>query len=519
MRVPGLIRCAGGGQWWLPLAFLLSLLAGACQSGGSSDPAGTPVAGGGIGGTGKGTITNFIPPPTAPASLGAAPLAEGGGSITLNALRTFNLTSSTEFRIDDDAVDAAALAAQAEGMVARVDVGMDVDPAFTSGTAVRVVAEHALIGPVTGTGAALAVLGQPVLVTAQTVLRGLPNPESLIVGDLVEVSGNISAGGTVQATRLELETVAPAAWRITGTVAGLVPGTSFLIGSQNVQFAGATLSDCGSGPADGVPVKVTVSANQTYVDAAVGATPLPALVATRVECVRPGIELPPELTSGTLHVELEGFVTATDGAVPPVTFEVNGQVVQIISGTVYENGGVTDLVIGARVEVVGSLDIGTGVLTASRIEFSEHRVRIIAPVTAMDAHTMTLLGIAVMITPLTEDDEQILGGGMPTTQVEVNGFTDGTHVFATEIKTKGNAVSDPVRLRGPVTDIGTDDFAVLGITIDPQGARLLDRSEVLIDWPTFLASLTLGDQVDVEDGSFDGVLNTISGANQIEIED
>ena len=99
-------------------------------------------AGGGISGTGLGTITAF-------------------GSVEINDIRDFTTDANTQFFLDDDPVaDQATLeallcggvpcVATNPGMVARVDIGSDVSADFTSGTAITVNAFNLVKGPVTG---------------------------------------------------------------------------------------------------------------------------------------------------------------------------------------------------------------------------------------------------------------------------------------------------------------------------------------------------------------------------------
>ncbi len=455
----------------LPVAILFLLAA--CGGGGGGD---SSVAGGGIEGTGTGTISGF-------------------GSVIINDTRTFAVNASTEILLDDTPITEAELQTLGLGMVARVDVGTDVSDDFTSGTAVLIHAVNLVKGPVTSI-TPLQVLGQDVVTTGDTILANLNLISDLKVNDVVEVSGYADANNVIQATRIELKPLGIAEWKLTGLVSGPVTGTSFFIGIQQVNFAGVTPRDCGVGPVIGDLVKIKAAEN-----------PLPFSGTlenvTSVECVPPGLEIP-DGAPPNLEAEVEGLVTSVT---LPVFF-VGGQQVLITGTTVFEAGGIEDIVLGAKLEAEGVLDTATGILTANRIRFRNARVRIEALVTADNGTSMVVLGLTVNVTPLTVIEPGVSVG----VRIEVRGFADSTgQIFASRIRPKG--VSSDVRLRGPVTDIpGLADFAILGVNVDTAVTPLfLDVNGQSITESQFFASIAIGSQVDVEGGTFDGAV-TISSA-------
>ncbi|HKJ00191.1 MAG TPA: DUF5666 domain-containing protein [bacterium] len=485
------------------LAGALGLLMAAC--GGNSS-----VAGGGIGGTGKGTITSVNPASVA----GSGTLAASPGSVTLNGTRTFTTYAGTEYSIDGDPVTAADLAAVGQGLVARVDVGDDVSADFSSGTAERVRAEHVVIGPVTQV-APLQVLGQDVVTTSSTAPADAASLTAN-VDDVLEVSGNTNATGVIQATRLELAASAPAVWRLTGTVANVVAGTSFDIGTQTVNFNGVTPQDCGGGlqAGDVVKVKATPDADVTS-GGALSTT-------TSIECVKPGLDIPPGFTSGALVVDLEGFVSAVNGS----GFTLDEQPVVTTGSTVYQDGSAADLQAGARVEVIGSLDVASGVLTATKVEFSERRVRILAPVSAHDsvAKTLTMLGITIYKTALTQGDVGVfeLGSG---NQVQVEGFQDNGVFYATSVnETSNGADASDVSVQGPgIDDQVSPVFSLLGISVDVTGMELKgpEPAEATLMIPDFFNLLGTQPLLELQHGAWDGskITNDAGGPTTISFED
>lgn len=489
----------------LGLGAALALLLAACRQSNAT------VAGGGIGGTGKGTITN-LSVPASTASLGAGALGVSTGSITLNGTRTFTTTVSTRFQIDDADVTAGQLSAVATGLVARVDVGDDVNAAFTSGTAVTIAGEHAVIGPVTSTSP-LQVLGQTVLVTHAT--NQVVSASSLAVGDRVAVSGDTAADGVIQATRLE-RTTPGAAWRLTGTASN-VGASSFTIGGQTVLFEGHPQENCGSsGLTNGSAVTVAAADDSSFV-AGDGLT-----TTTSVRCVNPGVEVPPGLTSGTIPVQLEGFVSSVTTSGGTVTaFVLSGQTVQLTAQTTFGEGKQADLQVGTRAEVTGSYDVSSGVLAASEVDFSEQRVHIVAPLDAASSSTLTLLGLTVHVTALTEDSDHLIGGGesLPV-QVQLDGFWDGSQIYATDLAYAENSTAaySHVEVQGPVTATGSSTLTLMGgLTVNLNNMCLGGSDEegggCTTSISQFLSGLPSNPLVDVQDAYFDGSQVKDNGGN------
>ena len=145
-------------------------------------------------------------------------------------------------------------------------------------------------------------------------------------------------------------------------------------------------------------------------------------------------------------------------------------------------------------------------------------MRIEAPLDSGSQGSITLLGIPVVLTAVTEDEDGIAGGAGGL-QVEVRGFVDRTgQVVAERIRERGDADNNDVRLRGPAAAIDGTGFSILGIRIDTETAReFRDRNGLLIDRATFFSRLREGTNVSAEDATFDGN-GTLSQA-RLELED
>lgn len=288
--------------------------------------------GGGVGTEGTGTF----------ASVGSGPIT-GFGSIVVSGVRYDDSAAS----ISDDDGNGSDRSRLALGMVVDVEGGAvttAADGVTAVATASSVRTRRALLGPaadVAADGSSLRVLGQLVLVTADTTLGSdLKTPAALAAlpaGQLVEVWGLYDASRTAWvATRIALA-AAGSTYCVSGPVAAVDGGQGFTIGSQ--KFAGST-----AGLAAGTVVQLKLQAvpdsnNRWVVSTQRSDTPF----------------------SG----ELEG--AGVEGVVATVLstsrFTVNG--VTVDSSAARVDGTVQP---GARVQVRGKLS--GGVLLATRVQAS-----------------------------------------------------------------------------------------------------------------------------------------------------
>jgi hypothetical protein len=475
-----------------------------CGGGGGS------VAGvGGIGGTGQvagvgvGTTTGF-------------------GSVIINDVREFTIDSQTTILRDGAEITEAELELEGRGFATQVEVGTDVSDDFTSGTAVSVALDNNVKGPVTSTNP-LAVLGQSVVATGDTVLADLTSITALAVSDEVEVSGFSDDNNVIQATRVQRQASGIPVWKLTGRVSNVTPG-GFDIGAQTVELNGVVPRDCGTGLANGSLVEVRAARDPAFVAGN------PLVTVTDVECRIPGLATPGNAVGTVLEAEVEGLVSTITS---PSDFVVGGQRVQTTAATGFEGGAPADVAPGGKLEAEGTLDTSSGILTAEKIRFRETRVRIEAPVNVPGGGLGSSFAIMDIIlvntTSLTEDDDGLVDGTGPAgnIQVEVRGFADsnGT-VFANEIRARGTADLTDVRLRGPATDTcdpsaGDNELGILGVIVDTAdpGTLFADRSGPLPDNIALCNLVSTGTAVQVENGSFSSAPARIDNAGLIEIED
>ncbi|HUL82658.1 MAG TPA: DUF5666 domain-containing protein [Gammaproteobacteria bacterium] len=276
----------------------------------------------------------------------------GFGSIVVNGVHY--AVDHAQIEVDGDA-----------GTVADLELGQVVsivgeqDASGTTGTADTVHFLTNVRGPITAvdvSASAITVLGQTIVVGQSTVLDLGARPaafSSLMVGDLVAVSGFVSAHGAIEATRIESAT-AGAGLLASGTVSALDAGAlHFNLGALVVDYSQAALIEgfASGGPSNGdrVIVKGTSVA------------PSGALVAREVRHVvdddtQPGRE-----------AEIEGLITRFVSA---LDFDVAGKRVTTTAATTYEGGGAAALALNARVEVQGTTD-ASGTIVARTIEFDD----------------------------------------------------------------------------------------------------------------------------------------------------
>ena len=473
---------------WKLSALSSAILLAACGGGGGG--AGGSVVSGGIGGTGSGTVTGF-------------------GSIIINDIRRFDFSAGTTIRIGDDNASESDLA---EGMVVEIEVEDDVNDDFTAGTLLSVTANSLVEGPVSQI-APLQVLGQSVLVTADTVLANIPGNDvaGLQPGDEVEIYGHLDSSGVIRATRIESKTVSLPEWEVTGYLQSVNGISSFTIGTQVFALNGVTPQDCGNGFSSGALVEAKAIPMMAYS----GGVTINTLLS--VECKAQGLAAGSSGT-GTLRASFEGFVDAPLTSVSD--FTVNGQRITTSVATTYEGGTSADLAAGVRIEAEGVLDRASGTLSASKIKFRETRFRAEGPSFAADVIAGTSLqvfGITVLNTAQTEDDDNLFNA-LADRQIEVRGFVDSNDVvYAEEVRDRGNIDPTDTRLRGPVSNIGIPTFEIQGVTIDTIGATFRNAAGQVIDQGTFFNSLSPGRAVQVQDATYNGV-DTLSGG-VIELED
>ncbi len=213
-------------------ATALTLLVAACGGGGSADGGigGTGGGGGGgIGGTGValGTITGF-------------------GSVFVNGVEFSS--SGTVIKRDDSTVSQSDLRV---GMVARVD------GSITNQQATTITVDSAIKGRVEQVIDAnrMRVMGQTVQTDSQTLFENGVRP---VQGDYIEVHGLPVAGGVVAAGFVERKSaLASPPFVVAGFIASQnAAAQTFTVGALSVAYSGATISDMPGGSWVGLLVEV-----------------------------------------------------------------------------------------------------------------------------------------------------------------------------------------------------------------------------------------------------------------------
>lgn len=275
---------------------------------------------------------------------------EGLGSIIVGGV-TFDVDSALVTLDGRDAVGSDLRL----GMV--VSVFGHINYTTRTGTADRVVYRDSVEGPVQSIdspAASFVVLGQTILVDAGTTFENA-GFSTLVVGDVVEISGFESAQGNIRATRVEKRDTADHGFEVTGVITALdVNLKTFSLGALPVDYGSAVIEgEPLSGLTDGLRVEVRTS--------------VPLFAGVFVADVIEVDEEDHELREG-VEIEVEGLVTTV---LSETEFILSGTR-QVRTGpfTEFEHGIAADIAVDVRLKADGVLDTN-GILVADKVEFDE----------------------------------------------------------------------------------------------------------------------------------------------------
>ncbi len=350
------------------------------------------------------------------------------------------------------------------GMV--VTVKGTVDANGTTGTATSIEYQDELEGivlsnsiPSGATSGSLDVMGRTVNVDTSTQFSSsvgaVSSVDQVVAGNVVEVSGYSSGAGDIHATRIEVKRASHADEdiEVKGVISNLT-ATSFTIGTLTVSYPqAATLNN-------GWYVEVHSTAGISGGE----------LTASKVEILS---ESGGKTLTGSEgdSVKQEGVITS---ALANSQFAVNGIAFQISDSTVYENGAVTDLILGGVVDVEATVS-STGTLLATQVEFKlASNLEAEGTVTSVNATagTFILFGKTIVVTAATilkDEQSQIRDFGIKnlavSDRVKLDGYAqNGTTWVATQLE-RVSPTSNPASLAGPL-ELNVSDYTVGGIVLD-----------------------------------------------------
>ncbi|MCE2028813.1 DUF5666 domain-containing protein [Sessilibacter corallicola] len=411
------------------------------NNGGGNNGGGGSIGGGNDGGATIGTLTD-------------------ASDLEVNFDSNFSL-GNIDISIDDIPAVSSDLE---DGMVVTLIIEDGAPSNLATGTVTSLEVNHLLVGPVTSLNP-FEVLSHEVITTADTELRDISGEDvtNLAIGDIARVSGFANRQNGILATRVDLQPGQFSIWKMTGTVENLTANQSFTIADQNIILNG-TFPDCGTRElAEGDYVEVTAIPEENFSPG----DDLSTLLA--VECLTVAL---PALRADdddieTLPAQMEGTVTSINSI---TEIFVDDQEIELGSNVSYLGGTATDLIVGAKIEVEGDLDLDTQVLTANTIIYHERRILIEAPLASSDVTVNTsvnFFGLDIPITNLTVDDDLIVSSGIADRQVRLFGFTDeDQNPFAISLSNEGVIDDEDVTLQGPVSRVGGNEIEIIGISVD-----------------------------------------------------
>lgn len=430
----------------------------------------TPQAGGGIGGTGS------------VATVSSGPVTKFG-SVFVSGTEYDN--SNTLYCIDDD--PCSKKNTLKIGMVVRVN-GTRTEEYTTSQTLARtadtIFYEESVEGipqTVAPDGLSLVVLGQTITINQKTeiepALQGSPThalDPDVARGSILEISGFVTGDGTILATFIGQHTGLPH-YEIEGVIKNHhVVNQTFEIGSLLVRYSGADVGDMPV-PTTGKPWNGLIAFARGDQWKQGGPGPNGAeLTATRVKRQSLGVE-------NVEDAEVEDFITHVDA---PGDFFINNQRVHTTASTAFEGGSASDVIVGAHVEVEGS--VSNGILHAEHITF-ESDAELQSNVAGIDvtAKSLTLVGLTgntIQVSAKTaiggEGNLRSFNEIRIGDHLTIHGRTmAGAVILATELERSASTTA--IAIQGPVTTIAPPILTLAGASIDtsaiPEGG-FRDRS-------------------------------------------
>jgi len=369
----------------------------------------------------------------------------------------------------------------------------------TSNEVTSVDFEDELEGPVTSIDletSSFVVLGIRIEVNGLSLYEDV-TLETLMVGNVVEVSGFRQPDDSILATYVELEALSFTPGdeiEVKGHISSLDEGAQrFFIGLQEVDYSQAVLEDLADGLRNNlfVEIKSTQGPNENGV-----------LLASEVEGKDEDIE-----GSEGDEVELTGIVTTLGTDSDNFDFEILDQGVRIDDSTEFENGSAADIVLGGQLEVEGQLD-ADGILVAEEISFHiDSDIEIEAMIDSIDAGemTVTLLGIEVQVNGLTILKDESETNLVPLTFddlsvgdfIEISVFLRNENIIVSKLE-KENA-EEGVELQGPVYSATQPNLVILGVPIVTDSQTEFEGSDgIPLSADAFFTTVQLGQLISVE---------------------
>lgn len=451
---------------------------------------------------------------------------DGGGSpapVVINVVSQGTITGFGSVIVNDVRYDTSGATITVDGspgVESDLTVGQVVvvegtlDSNGTTGTATSVTYDDAVEGPIESIDLpndSMVVLGQTVMVNGNTSYEDEISPKSLdglAVDDIVEVSGYLDSSGNIVATHIKLEDQV-GEFEVTGIAAGVdTNAMTLMVNDLVVDYGGVmVLDDFPNGePEDGQLVEAK---GDTFGGG--------ELLAMELEFKGNDLDF-----DDVDEVEIEGIVTRFASL---TDFDVNGFPATTTGSTQYENGTSADVARDRKIEVEGELN-ASGVLVAEKIELKQDgTIRVGAPVEAVGATRLTVLGIEFVTNSGTEFDDQSnldeqsfdLADISVGEYVEVRGYEDTSTIPPTTFATRVERDDDPfeVFVRGFVQAVSDPDFTILGITIQTNAGTDFEDNDVPITRDDFFDAPPDGRLVEAT-----GVLqNGVIVAEEVELED
>jgi hypothetical protein len=421
--------------------------------------------------------------------------------------RNVTMPMNTPVVIDDVVTTLDQLRYKPNGMQARWGDAVAAANAI-DGALPTPIFSFTLIGPVTQSSP-IAVLGQPLTITADTTLAGVTPPFALPLGTPVVVAGLVDANGSILATLIERRGQMGARFLLTGEVQAVgVPPATFRVGDQWVSAPTTVFDGCSAAtPVVGEFVELRADSVTPFPPGTVLST------VTDGRCVNPV----PAGTAGAAGF-LQGLVTVVPA---PDRFEIGALVVTMDAATTFAFGNVDDLDPGVAVTVDGSY-VDPLTFAADAVEFVRPVVRYEAPLTPADVIagiSLSPFSIPVLWSAQVRDEDGILANGLAqSAQVEVRGYLDSSgQAYATRVRERGSPDINDVRLRGPVQAIADPFVTIQGLSINTTGDTFEDEYGTPMTAAAFFAAVQIDHEVDVSGAVYNPSTATFTGGAVVHI--